>query len=304
MGSSYLAVGYECNHNCICCPLSTYDKLHKRIEISDIIARIDMIPLTTDNHLVLSGGEPMMHPEFFKILDYIAEKHFSTTILSNSSMCREKAFAKRLQKYKQLEVITAIHSSNPKIHDEITGISGSLLETLEGLDNLVELGVSVTIKHIINAKTLPSIIDTFDYLEKHFPPLVNFQLCSMDYSGKAEKNKTDLFVSRSDFTNGLETVLDLLESRTPKKRHISVIETPYCFADPYYWKYFVGATENLSSYIAPNNDEKVIAYEVESDCNTNYTQCQVCSVKKYCSGIWQSAYKIDKSLLKPVKAYE
>ena len=90
MGTSYLAVGYDCNHKCICCPLTTYDRLHKRFGIEEIKRRIDMIPLSDENHVVVSGGEPMLHPDFLDILSYLNEKNFSVTILSNSSMCKNK----------------------------------------------------------------------------------------------------------------------------------------------------------------------------------------------------------------------
>lgn len=270
MSNSYLAIGYDCNHNCICCPLTTYDRLHKRIELEDIKQRIDLIPMSKNNHIVLSGGEPMIHPDFFDILNYLTDKHFSITILSNSSKCRDSEFAKRLAGYKHLDVITAIHSCTPKLHDEMTGTAGSLLETLEGLDHLVENGVPITIKYIFNAKTLPTLMNTFEYLEKHFPPQVGFQFCTMDYSGRAGKNKDVLFVSRDAITDSLENVLDFLESKMSKVRKISVIETPYCFGDPYYWKYFEGSGGKISTYIAPNTDEAKITYEIESDCNTRY----------------------------------
>ena len=304
MRSSYLAVGYECNHKCICCPLETYDRLHKKMELFDIMKRIDRIPQAENNHIVLSGGEPMLHPDFYKILDYLSKNNFYITILSNSSRCKDSEFAKLLASYEQLDVVTAIHSSNPKIHDEITGISGSLLDTLEGLDNLVEVGVSITIKHIFNKITLPTIIETFDYLEKHFPPKVGFQFCTMDYSGRAKKNESVLFASRQDISFGLENVLDLLESRMSRKRRISVIETPYCFADPYYWKYFDGSIGPLSTYIAPNTDDKEMIFEVESECNTDYQECRKCALKSFCAGVWKSAYKLDNDLLKPVETYD
>ena len=304
MRSSYLAVGYDCNHKCLCCPLTTYDRLHKKIELTDIIKRINRIPMSEENHIILSGGEPMLHPDFFEILNYLSKNNFYITILSNSSKCKDPAFTKLLAGYHQLDVVTAIHSSNTKIHDEMTGISGSLLETLEGIDNLVEEGVSVTIKHIFNKKTLPTIIETFDYLEKHFPPQVGFQFCTMDYSGRAGKNRNVLFASREDISSGLENVIDLLESRMSRKRKISVIETPYCFADPYYWKYFEGSIGLLSTYIAPNTDDEEMTFEVESECNTNHQQCQICAVKSFCSGVWDSAYKIDNELLKSIETYD
>lgn len=304
MSCSYLAVGYDCNHKCICCPLTTYDRLHKKIELADIMGRIDRIPKSEDNYIVLSGGEPMLHPDFFEILNYLSQKNFYITILSNSSKCKDIGFAKKLAEYPQIDVVTAIHSSSTKIHDEMTGISGSLLETLEGLDNLVEEGVAVTIKHIFNKRTLPTIIETFDYLEKHFPPQVSFQFCTMDYSGRAKKNRSVLFASREEISSGLENVIDLLETRMSRKRRISVIETPYCFADPYYWKYFEGTIGLLSTYIAPNTDEKEVTFEVDSLCNTNYQQCQACVLKSFCSGVWESAYDIDNELLTPVDTYD
>lgn len=303
MRSSYLAIGYECNHKCICCPLTTYDRLHRKIDLKDILKRIDKIPLSECNHIVLSGGEPMLHPDFFEILDYLSKKEFFITILSNASMCKDKDFAQRLGEYNRLDIVTAIHSSSPRIHDEMTGVPGSLLDTLEGLDYLVEMGVPITIKHIINAKTLSTIIETFDYLEKHFPPQVGFQFCTMDYSGRAEKNKDVLFASRDSILTGLENVIDFLESRMSKRRKISVIETPYCFADPYYWKYFEGSIGLLATYIAPNTDEKEVTYEVGSECNTSFQACQQCDLKKYCAGIWKSAYEIDNGLLKPINSY-
>ena len=304
MGNSYLAVGYDCNHKCLCCPLTTYDRLHRRMEFEDIKRRIDLIPVAEENHIVLSGGEPMMHPHLFKILDYLTDKNFTITVLSNASKCKDASFAKRLSGYTHLRIVTAIHSSTPMIHDEMTGIPGSLLETLEGLDYLVQNKVSITIKHIFNARTLPSLVDTFDYLEKHFPPQVGFQFCTMDYSGRAGKNKDLLFASREDVKNGLQSVLDLLETRRSRPRRITVIETPYCFADPYYWRYFEGASDRLSTYIAPNTDDVEAVYEVESQCHSNYRLCQSCPVKNCCSGIWQSAYEIDNTIMKPIEAYE
>ena len=303
MGNSYLAIGYECNHKCICCPLTTYDRLHCRIELDDLKKRISLIPEAPDNHIVISGGEPMLHPDIFRLLEYLKEKNFSVTILSNSSRCSDKEISRQLAKYDNISVITAIHSCEPRIHDALTGTPGSLMETLEGLDNLVENGVPLTIKHILNAVTLPLLIDTFDYLEKHFPPKVGFQFCTMDFVGRAQKNKDRLFAQRKDITAGLENVLDFLEARMSRQRKISVIEAPYCFADPYYWKFFEGREGRLTTYIAPNTDEMTIAYDIGSECNTNYPQCRHCAVQKYCSGIWKSAYELDSEILRPVEAF-
>lgn len=304
MNSSYLAVGYECNHNCICCPLSTYDRLHKRLDFTEIKERIGLIGgKAGENHIVLSGGEPMLHPDFLKILEYLRDTGFYVTVLSNSSQCRNEALARNIKETmpeNKFDIVTAIHSSVPAVHDRITGMQGSLLETLEGLDHLVEYGIPVTVKHIFNRISLPTLYDTFRYLEEHYPPNVGFQFCTMDYSGRAGKNVTDLFVSMDEIQKPLEKTLDYLETRMIKKRKISIIESPLCLTDPYYWKYFNTASGHLDSYIAPNTDDRKVEHRVESECGAYFEPCGTCIVRKWCAGTWKSAYQYRESgLLRP-----
>ncbi|MDO4340836.1 MAG: radical SAM protein [Eubacteriales bacterium] len=304
MNSSYLAVGYECNHNCMCCPLTTYDRLHRRLDFEEIRERIGLIGGdSTKNHIVLSGGEPMLHPDFLKILEYLQNTGFYVTVLSNSSQCRNEAFVRSIKDVmpeKKFDIVTAIHSSIPARHDKITGTQGSLLETLEGLDHLVEYGIPVTIKHIFNQISLPSLYDTFCYLEAHYPPNVSFQFCTMDYSGRAGKNIEKLFVSMDEIQKPFERVLDYLEKRMEKNREISVIESPLCLTDPYYWKYYNVASGGLNTYIAPNTDDKKAEYNVKSECGSFFAPCRDCSVQGWCAGTWRSAYQYRQSgLLRP-----
>lgn len=200
MGTSYLAIGYECNHHCICCPLSTYDRLHKPLDFSEIQQRVSLIKKQDSiPHIVLSGGEPMPYPDFLKILRFIVYEGFHITVLSNSTCCKNYDFVREIKKIipkNGFDIVTAIHSSTPAIHDKLTGISGSLMETLEGIDHLVEEKIPVTIKHIFNRVSLPTLVETFQYLEEHYPPQVGFQFCTMDYSGIVEKEDFDMMKER------------------------------------------------------------------------------------------------------------
>jgi MoaA/NifB/PqqE/SkfB family radical SAM enzyme len=295
MGTSYLAIGYECDHQCLCCPLTTYDRLHKRLSFEQIKERISLIKRQDEApHIVLSGGEPMLHPDFLKILDYVVKEGFLVTVLSNAVRCKNRDFVKSIKDITPadgFEIITAVHSSTPYIHDRLTGVTGSLLDTLEGLDNLVAEDIPFTIKHIFNKISLPTLAETFKYLEEHYPPQVGFQFCTMDYSGRAGKNVEELFVSMDEIRNPVEAVLDDLERKMVKKRSISFIETPFCLTDPYYWKYYNNASCGLDTYIAPNTGERRVAYEVASACGAFYEPCQKCMVKNWCAGTWKTAYK-------------
>lgn len=305
MGTSYIAIGYDCNHKCMCCPLTTYDRLHKRLQLDEIRERISLIKKQDEKaHIVLSGGEPMLHPDFLEILEYVVNEGFDITVLSNSTCCKDREFVEKIRQIAPacgFDIVTAIHSSTPSIHDRLTGVDGSLLETLEGIDNLVEAGIPVTIKHIFNRISLPTLIETFKYLEQHYPPQVGFQFCTMDYAGRAGKNVEELFITMQDIRKQIEPLLDYIETRMVRCRSISFIETPYCLTDPYYWKYFNNASGGLDAYIAPNTDERQIDYEVGSECGAFYEPCTECAVKKWCAGTWKTAYKYGTTkLLNPI----
>lgn len=307
MSSSYMAVGYDCNYNCICCPLTTFDRLHRSLGYEDMKKQLDVIyNQKGEKHIVLSGGEPMLHTHFLDIIKLAGERGFSTTILSNVSMCKNQEFVSNLVECagkNKFDIVTAIHSSFPEVHDGITGVNGSLMETLEALDNLVLAKVPVTIKHIFNKKSLPTLVDTFVYLEQHFPPQVSFQFCTMDYSGRAAKNIPELFVTMREIQLEIERLLDYLEQHMSVRRNVSIIEAPLCMTDPYYWKYFKFFGSHLDSYIAPNVGKDLISFDVPSECGSYYNVCINCAVKKICDGTWKSAYNyFGSDLLCPIYA--
>lgn len=302
MSSSYLAVGYSCNHKCICCPLTTYNTLHKPLTLEEIKKIVSGPEFQVEpKHIVISGGEPMLHPDFFEILDYIFKKEFAITIFTNSSQCAKKDFVAKIKSIVpngRIDIVTAIHSNVPAIHDKITGISGSLFETLEGLDNLIDVGIPITIKNILSKPGLKTLQQTFMYLDEHFPTKTSFQFCSMDYSGKANKNADELFVTMEEIQPYLEETLDYLEV---KERNMSIIETPLCSTDPYYWKYFETKKDNLDIYIAPTEGENYLSQNFDSQCGAYYKECDQCSVQKWCPGTWVTAYNYrQKGLLSPI----
>lgn len=333
MNNSYIALGYECNHKCLCCPLTTYDRLHKSLDFDLIKKQLEKQLFKSGilnnnknpysvHHVIVSGGEPGINKNFFNLIKLLNLYNFHITILSNASCCKDKLFVKNLEEALidkgidsklRLQYVTAIHSSNPDLHDKMTGIKGSFWDTMEGLDNLIEAGFNVIVKHILNNVTYSNMIETFKYLDEHFPPAVTFEFCGMDYSGNAQKNKNILYASFETLQKYLEQTLDFLieqnELRKQKgsqhKRRISIMELPLCMLDPYYWNYYTPVNENLHMYLAPNCEcTNYTNNNVSSDCNTDYYLCRQCAVKRWCQGVWRSMYKIGgDSLLKPVYEY-
>lgn len=314
MSHSYIALGYDCNHNCICCPLTTFDRLHTPLKYTLIKEQIEVTCKTKEkHHFTISGGEPTINDDFFKVLRLLASYNTYITLLSNASSCEDRDFVKKIvdcfgseEALSNFEYITAIHSYDPNIHDKITATPGSLWQTMKGLDNLVDYNVRVGIKHIMNKISCLDMGKTFNYLGNHFPKIVGFNFCSMDYAGRCGKNTSELFINFKDLQPYLEETLDIIEANSKNEgRQIAIFETPLCLTDPYYWKYYISNKNKSSVYVAPNAETPNNMVEnVAPDCDCHHDLCQNCDVKQWCDGIWRTTNDIgkeDKQFLEPVK---
>ena len=315
MISSYIALGYKCNHKCLNCPLSTFDRLHGELDRETIINNITKLSENGDNlHITISGGEPTLNPNFLEVLKILGSKNVWITILSNATTCKDKKMVDDIidslgpnYDYRRLNYVTAIHSWNKDIHDKLTGIKGSFNETMKGLENLNKKGIHISIKIIMNKKTAPDMKKTIDYVCEHFKENMNLELCATDYAGRCGKNLDELYISFEELEPLLEDTIDYFEKQKFHQK-LQIIETPLCLTDPYYWKYFQVNPKKTLTYIAPNNTEENNRSEgVGAGCSTSYKECIECDVRSYCSGIWQSTYEIEKDkkkIIRPIKEME
>lgn len=311
---AYLALGYKCNHSCKCCPLTTYDRLHAAFTKEELQNNIDniLIHKETDSHIniTVSGGEPFLNENVFLVLSKLLADNVRVTVLTNATCLSLLDYQKQLKslikqhKNKYFRIVTAIHSSNNEKHDYLTGCEGSFWESIKGLEFASSLPISVTVKIIINKLNYTDLENTVAYIDEHFPMNVDIQFCGMDYSGRAEKNVDELFVSFEDiqpyFEKAIDYIVDLNSKREPQRK-ISVMELPLCLCDPYYWSGFLVPPKQSTFYLAPNADTKDRTVYADAQCGAFYDECKNCKVNHLCYGTWKSTYRIKKDLLRTIK---
>lgn len=95
-------------------------------------------------HVTLSGGEPLLHPDMIPFLEYCHDKDLSVNVLSNLLLLDDNIIDE-MRKNPLLSVQTSIYSMNPHVHDEITGIHGSLKKTKRAVQDLILAGIPVQI---------------------------------------------------------------------------------------------------------------------------------------------------------------
>ena len=63
-----------CNLKCIHCYAEAGEKLPKELPTEEIINLIDKIAKNGSSYILLTGGEPLLHKDFFKIMKYADSK--------------------------------------------------------------------------------------------------------------------------------------------------------------------------------------------------------------------------------------
>ena len=104
--------------------------------------------------LLLSGGEPLLHPDFWKINDLLGSYEFRSILLSNGTLIT-KSVAGKLRVHEAQISLDGMKEG----HEAIRG-RGSFQKALRAIDHLQESGIPVSVATMIHKKN----VNEFDSL--------------------------------------------------------------------------------------------------------------------------------------------
>jgi len=88
----------------------------------------------------LTGGEPLLHPEFMKIADFLSEQDLDITMETNATLIDREMAAHLREKTKMNRVAISLDSPDPATHDEFRGMRGAFNDAVRGFSHLVDAG--------------------------------------------------------------------------------------------------------------------------------------------------------------------
>jgi SynChlorMet cassette radical SAM/SPASM protein ScmF len=92
------------------------------------------------NNAKLTGGEPVLHPRFREIVDFLSQEKIRLNMETNATLI-DADLARHLKNNSSMWFIsTSLDSVNPETHDHFRGVHGAFRETLRGIENLVAAG--------------------------------------------------------------------------------------------------------------------------------------------------------------------
>ncbi len=305
MSAAYLAISYICNQKCSFCPCTKEEKTFKYMDFQKLKKSVyrlkNEIGIT---EVVLSGGEPTLHPYFLDIISYLNDMNVKVTLLTNAEKLYDKDFVEKITKRikrSNLTVITTIHSQKEQLHEFINKSRGSFKRSINGLKNVNQVGFHTIVKHCITKENYIDLKEFFQFVDITFPKSVDMQLCSIDYCGLDEKIKNNYKVEFPQIRPYLESMFDQYIESKQNERVVYCFNIPLCSADPFYWKFFTPKAYGYEGYISPDkNGESKRAYNIDTNVGLYTTACKKCKANLLCAGTYRSAFELfGDSIVKP-----
>jgi len=152
LDSVFLTLTRRCNLKCQYCyqgkavPRTDMDMATVERAIQHVLE------VTPDGSFVLSGGEPMLHPRFFEILDKIEESGLTFSMITNATRIGVEE-AERLAGYSSLNVIQISLDGLTAETQALTRRTGHE-ETMQGIRNVAAQGILFTLTPTMHDQNL------------------------------------------------------------------------------------------------------------------------------------------------------
>lgn len=136
---SDLIVTYGCNFQCTHCDI-WQEKDKKELTVAEWLKVIkNLRAWLGPNYLIsVGGGEPLLRPDIFVILDALVKNNFRVILESNGFLVDEEK-AEKIVKSGIEEVRISLYSLTPSIHNEMRNVSGAQEKAVAALLNLAKM---------------------------------------------------------------------------------------------------------------------------------------------------------------------
>lgn len=94
--------------------------------------------------LCVTGGEPLLHPEFPQIWERLSEMGFFLTLQTNASLIRGKVL-NLLERCPPRQVKITLYGSDDDVYRAVCSVEKGFTQVNEGIHNLMSLGIPITL---------------------------------------------------------------------------------------------------------------------------------------------------------------
>lgn len=279
---NYFFVTAKCNSNCIMCPSpEAARKNGQHTSIADLIEIARHIPAYTA-HLTITGGEPfLLGRDIFPFVSFLRDKFEATEFLflTNGRIFALPLYIDLLNEAAPNNSIFAIpiHGSSAELHDSITRVPGSFVQTVTGIKNLLRAGFHVELRIVVSKINAADFSGIAELIAAEIPNVEYVSIIAMEMTGNAYREKEKLWLP---YTETFRWISDGIMRLIQNGINIKLYNFPLCTVP--------GKYRSLC--------EKSISPEKVRFAET----CDNCTMKSACGGVFAGSFKLEKDDLRAI----
>lgn len=291
----YIQVVRHCNHFCGFCSNPTTPYVHTfesmKVLVDDFVRRGYF-------GVILTGGEPTLHPELPQIARYASDCGLHVRLITNGTRLSDPEFAREMADSGLKLIHVSVYSVRPEVEAQLRGMPNTLVKAFGAVENAQALGIDVNVNCVINKLNADHLDENIRYWIKHHPYVRHFVWNNMDPSmGRAEVNQAQFTPRLADFELSLQRALRLLHR---SGRTFRVEKVPLCYMSEFPWastetRKIVKGEERIVHFLDAKQTVR------QTDWEHIYAPvCGACTVRQICGGLFDRGNAYDPGELYPL----
>lgn len=204
LNTFHIELTSKCNERCVHCYIPHENK-NTDIDTAfmlDILEQCKEMGVIT---VVFSGGEPMLHPDFCKLLHYAKKLDLNVTVLSNLTLLTEEVLNELSYRHATC-VNVSLYSMISEVHDAITGVQGSFFKTKNNILKLIENNIPVQINCPIMKQNKDNFYEVINWGQEHKCAVITDYLIMARYDGSIDNLKHR--ITNDDIADVIKHILE------------------------------------------------------------------------------------------------
>ncbi|MHB8380512.1 MAG: radical SAM protein [Acidimicrobiales bacterium] len=208
----------DCDLTCSTCIAGSFSGAGNYKSLVDLQKMMKFARAESDasTSLMISGGEPTMHPDLEQVIESAYGLGFQSVILISNGkrLADENGFARRLKRnFPDLEIFLQFDSTNPEVLTEIRGTDLSMLRA-SALHSLAEAELFTTLVCVVTSglstREIGAVIEEFSVV----PTVRGINLQPLRVSGRHENENlgVDCAPSTGELASELESQVQFVKS--------------------------------------------------------------------------------------------
>ncbi len=206
-----LMITRRCNLHCLHCSASQEQFLRKDMTTNELLSTIDELAAYKVFRIALTGGEPLIHPDFFVLANAVTKHPMRLQINTNATLVTSKVVDNLKQLRRPPFISVSLDGITAETYNRIRG-QGSFIHMKRGIKRLTAAGLNVrpfVVLSRLNYQELPQIIEFANSLGVRQVTLSTPAAC-----GRAIRYEKEMSLEPDLHRKILETVL-AIDSSNP-----------------------------------------------------------------------------------------